>query len=387
MKAQQKAPITVEAEHGHRAAVVASCGSCGGPSTGGNGDLCPSCQQAFGALLGSAAPASPAGDSLTASPEVAPFDAPAAACVVEVSLPPTFVSEMARASNARLEVPKAAAVRIEKVQPARAPKPVVVSKRPIVPVPSPRRTRSTVLVFVAVVTVAAAGVAAAGVAAVGVPEAARWLGIPQMARESQPEQPTAVAEAVTVAERGATPAGTRPAAETTAKRRESPPAPPRAAAQPKPTTSARLPVDQPKPSSRPDPSPPSPALEARAVANAPPSPAPVAAPRRSITREAPVGRFFEPTDVDQSPQVATRVEPRLPGDLVRPLNDIVVVRVLISQTGHPYRINLLRRSKAGRSLDDAVVAAVTEWTFSPALRRGEAVSCWYNIGVPLGRAD
>jgi hypothetical protein len=108
-----------------------------------------------------------------------------------------------------------------------------------------------------------------------------------------------------------------------------------------------------------------------------------AEPRRSIAREAPLGRFFEPTDVDESPQVATRVEPQVPGDL----NDIVVVRVLVSQTGYPFRVNLLRRSKLGRSLDDAVIAAVTQWTFSPARKRGEAVSCWYNIGVPLGRAN
>jgi periplasmic protein TonB len=317
---------------------------------------------------------------VTASPAVAPVEA----------RPPTppVVPEMAQASNGAPEVPKATAARIERVQPARAPKPAVVSKRPIVPVPSPRRTRSMVLAFVAVVMVAAVGVAAVGVAAVGVPEAARWLGIPQMARESQPEQPTAAADAVTtVAERRETPEPTLSPVETTAKRREPAPAPPRAAAQPKPTTSARLPSDQPNPSGRPDPSSPTPALQARAPADAPPPAAPVAEPRRSIAREAPVGRFFEPNDVDQSPQVATRVEPRLPGDLVRPLNDIVVVRVLVSQTGHPYRINLLRRSKTGRSLDDAVVAAVTEWTFSPARRRGEAVSCWYNIGVPLGRAD
>jgi outer membrane biosynthesis protein TonB len=121
------------------------------------------------------------------------------------------------------------------------------------------------------------------------------------------------------------------------------------------------------------------------VAAPPPT---AAAESPSIAREKPIGRFFEPSDVDESPQVATRVEPRLPGDLpVRPLNDIVVVRVLVSQTGHPFLVNLLRRSKVGRSLDDAVVAAVTQWTFSPARKRGEPVSCWYNIGVPLDRTN
>ena len=104
--------------------------------------------------------------------------------------------------------------------------------------------------------------------------------------------------------------------------------------------------------------------------------------------EPPTGRFFERNDVDQSPQVATRVEPQLPAHLAaRAQNDVVVVRVLVSRTGHAFRINLLRGSRLGRSADDAVVAAVTQWTFSPAIKRGEPVNCWFNIGVPLGRAN
>jgi TonB family protein len=102
----------------------------------------------------------------------------------------------------------------------------------------------------------------------------------------------------------------------------------------------------------------------------------------------PTGRFFERIDVDQSPQIATRVEPQIPANLsARAKNEVVVVRVLVSRTGHPFRINLLRGSRLGRSADDAVVAAVNQWTFSPAVKRGEPVNCWFNIGVPLGRAD
>jgi hypothetical protein len=26
---------------------------------------------------------------------------------------------------------------------------------------------------------------------------------------------------------------------------------------------------------------------------------------------------------------------------------------------------------------------VRKWSFSPARKRGQAVSCWYNVGVPL----
>ena len=115
-------------------------------------------------------------------------------------------------------------------------------------------------------------------------------------------------------------------------------------------------------------------------------PQPVAEPARIVAPTPPAGRLFEPADVDESPRVATRVEPQLPDDVVKRFpNDVVVVRVLVSQTGHPFRVSLLRRSLGGRSLDDAVVAAVSQWTFSPARKRGEAVSCWMNFGVPIGR--
>ena len=112
----------------------------------------------------------------------------------------------------------------------------------------------------------------------------------------------------------------------------------------------------------------------------------VAEPLRIVAPTPPVGRLFEPADVDESPRVATRVEPQLSGDAVKRFpNDVVVVRVLVSQTGHPFRVSLLRRSLGGRTLDDAVVAAVSQWTFSPARKRGEVVSCWMNFGVQVGR--
>ena len=121
------------------------------------------------------------------------------------------------------------------------------------------------------------------------------------------------------------------------------------------------------------------AAQPEPVAVAPPPPTPSAAPLRP---------FFESRDVNESPQVAKRVEPRLPDDLrARELNDIVIVRLLVSQSGQPSSVSLLRRSKAGQSLDDVVVAAVKQWTFSPARKNGEAVSCWLNVGVPVGRAN
>jgi protein TonB len=116
-----------------------------------------------------------------------------------------------------------------------------------------------------------------------------------------------------------------------------------------------------------------PAAEPVAVA-APPPPPPAAA----------MGPFFESRDVDRAPQVTSRIEPRVPDDVDQNRQEILIVRVLVSQAGQPTLVSLLRRSKSGSALDAAVVDAVKRWSFSPAIRRGEAVSCFLNVGVPVG---
>ena len=116
----------------------------------------------------------------------------------------------------------------------------------------------------------------------------------------------------------------------------------------------------------------------------PETPAPIQAPAAPEPPASPRTPFFGSTDVTEVPQVASRVEPRLPDELVNSrVNDVVVVHLLVSQTGHPFRISLLRRSRLGAQMDDAVIAAVNRWTFLPARKNGEAVSCWLNVGVPI----
>lgn len=156
----------------------------------------------------------------------------------------------------------------------------------------------------------------------------------------------------------------------------------------KPARTAAAPAAKPvKPQG--SPATPAPALTASAVP-APPSPvresAPAASP--SVEKVAPVGPFFETKDVSETPKVTARVEPRLPADLkAKKVHEIVIVRALVSQNGHASRVSVLRKSKAGPQLDDVVVAAVNQWTFSPAKKKGEAVSCWFNFGVTVGAAD
>jgi protein TonB len=116
-------------------------------------------------------------------------------------------------------------------------------------------------------------------------------------------------------------------------------------------------------------------------------PTPVAAPVLAAPAPPPAasqGPIFEPTDVHEAPRVASRVEPDVPEDLRgRARNEIVIVRMLVSESGRPSRVSLLRRSKTGPRVDDAVIAAVNQWKFAPARRKGEAVSSWFNIGVPV----
>lgn len=111
---------------------------------------------------------------------------------------------------------------------------------------------------------------------------------------------------------------------------------------------------------------------------------PPAAAAAATPSAVPQGPFFEPTEVQEAPRVAKRIEPDVPEDLRgRTHNEIVIVRMLVSQSGLPSRVTLLRKSKTGPRVDEAVIAAVSQWKFSPAKRRGEAVSSWFNIGVPL----
>ena len=112
------------------------------------------------------------------------------------------------------------------------------------------------------------------------------------------------------------------------------------------------------------------------------APAPLAAPAPAPA----AGPFYELNDVDSPPRAASRTDVAIPASLQgRMLNEIVVVRVLVSQTGRPALVSLLRSSKSGLALDEAVIAAVKQWTFAPAVKRGQAVSCFYHVGVPVGR--
>lgn len=382
---------------------VARCESCGGPA--GDADLCDACQRAFHTVIETAksaaptqAPApvvpDPAADGDRPSPSTtasATSAAPAALPAGSPNVPgvpfgsiaplpaPAAPSAAASAAAAVATLTPPAPIALKEPAPVREPVPARELTRPmprprpvpppelrgapaVAPPPSGGRTRS---LFVAGALVVVA-------LAVCVPLATPWLASEQPAPAPREEAPTEEAPSQEAVAQHA-PAAPRPA--------EPAPADDIAPDPPDPPVRQTRPVRHEAPAAAP-----APRVEALAESSLPAAEPVAAAAPPAEAPAAPIGPFFEIRQVNESPQVLSRIEPDVPGELQGPLNDVVIVRVLISQTGHVSLVNVLRRSKAGVALDDAVVEAVKQWTFSPARRRGEAVSCWYHVGIPVQRA-
>jgi protein TonB len=252
--------------------------------------------------------------------------------------------------------------------------------------PVAKRAFRPELVAVAAVTI---------VAVVGVPMGARWLRDRMTTQNVSPSPTTQAPKAVVkeqAAHRATVPAAP-PKSELTAIQPQPAAAPPAAVVTRQPAAPparlARVPSAPRKvdPQTMPAPQvPPAAELSPMTVATLGTQaavPPPAQEPARFASPEPPVGRLFDPSEVDEAPRIATRIEPQLPGSVGHAGNEVVIVRILVSQTGHPFRVNLLRRSRLGSPADEAVLAAVRQWTFSPARRHGEAVSCWFNFAVTL----
>ena len=123
-------------------------------------------------------------------------------------------------------------------------------------------------------------------------------------------------------------------------------------------------------------------MQTRAVSVPTALPPPITTPDES---SAPfTGQAFELTQVDVRPQVTSQIAADLPAHLSqRRFQDVVVLRVRVSTAGKPAEVRVLRKSNLDTALDGAAVAAVKQWRFQPAKKRGEAVNCWMNIGVPF----
>jgi TonB family protein len=422
---------------GGGAAAASRCGSCGGPANGE--DLCPACQQAFSAMLRKAAPAPATATAVpsapVAPPEAAPVPVQTATRVPYNPFQPAAAPAPEPPAAAPASQPGASRVDQDlwaqlmgtpapppmdsfDLPPAQVPPPVAAPPPPPPPLPPPVAAGQA---GPSEAAIRAAQIAAAQAAAIKLE--------PIKLEQPKPGPPPVNAGAATTPKLHTAPVVREAPAARTAR--------PAAAGKPSavsallPATSARIAaavallcaiglgagatwyyfrdntapmtviadVVEPEhseeasaaaPRALPEPEPvQTPARRAPGdTAPQPPrtTPVPVNAPARA--KAAPAGPFFQPSEVNEAPRVVRRIEPRVPSALRgRKLDEIVVVRALVSKDGQPSRVSLLRRSKVGVALDEAVVAAVNQWTFTPALKEGEPVSSWFNFAVPVSRPD
>jgi protein TonB len=363
-------------------AAVPLCASCGAPAD--KGDLCRACRKSFGASreMEAAPPeaarpdASQTDTGKLESVRLEKARAEAAKLKAEAAKQEAERLEAVRAEEKRLRAldarPTMNTVSIPRVQ-RPAPLPPAVA-RPSVPT-AHRHPGRTMAYLAIVVLVAAASFA---------------VGIVSLKLQQPPavvvEQQTADADIAEVPDEPST-ATTRKSAPSPAPARSSAVPDRRAASAPRPAAPAKV--------ERVSASPAETQVSTRRAANEnPPAAAAAPAPRPVAVNNAPAeppaaprGPVFEPSQVNESPRITTRVEPKLPPSLRDvQIEDVVIVRLLVSETGRPSRLSLLRKSKIGPPVDEAVMAAVNQWTFSPARRKGEPVSSWYNLGVPIGGA-
>ena len=110
-----------------------------------------------------------------------------------------------------------------------------------------------------------------------------------------------------------------------------------------------------------------------------PTAVPTAPPAKAAVRG---GDLVELDDVDTPPRVARVVKPSYPPlALQARIGGIVILRVLVSETGVPAEIQVLRPGRAG--LTESAVRAVKEWTFQPAVKDGVAVRTWISVPIPF----
>lgn len=120
------------------------------------------------------------------------------------------------------------------------------------------------------------------------------------------------------------------------------------------------------------------------------------APSTPLARPSPVAvAAAEPTQASQletprptsaeaetPPKIQKVVKPLYPSFALRSrIKGIVVLRVLVSETGTPLEVEVLKG--VGGGLTEAAVTAVKRWIFEPARKDGVPVKAWTTIPIPF----
>ncbi len=101
----------------------------------------------------------------------------------------------------------------------------------------------------------------------------------------------------------------------------------------------------------------------------------------------PLGQIFEVSQVEARPTVTSRFDPVLPARLSGTTPVVVIVRVLVSPSGRAVESSAVKNPTNDAGLGAAAAATVRQWGFAPAKKKGQAVSCWFNVGVVFKAAS
>jgi protein TonB len=86
--------------------------------------------------------------------------------------------------------------------------------------------------------------------------------------------------------------------------------------------------------------------------------------------------------VDTPPKIQTVVKPVYPSFALRArIRGIVILRVLVGETGTPLDVEVVRG--VGGGLTEAAVDAVRRWKFLPGRHNGVPVRSWTTVPIPF----
>jgi periplasmic protein TonB len=112
------------------------------------------------------------------------------------------------------------------------------------------------------------------------------------------------------------------------------------------------------------------------------SPNPTASPEPSPPPPARASVPAAPDAIDTPPRILSVVKPVYPPFALRArVAGVVILRVLVSETGLPLDVEVIKGVNGG--LTEAAVDAVKRWKFEPGRRNGAAVRTWTTIPIPF----
>jgi protein TonB len=113
-----------------------------------------------------------------------------------------------------------------------------------------------------------------------------------------------------------------------------------------------------------------------------------APPPAQVQAEAvPLGQIFEVSQVEARPSVTSRFDPVLPARITSTTPIVVIVRVLVSPSGRAVESSPVKNPSNDSGVGAAAAAIVRQWSFAPAKKKGQPVSCWVNVGVVFKAAS